>query len=359
MKSKKQKKEYFWTRLFVRPGRHKVHRQTKDRLFRFLFEKDREALLQLYNALNGTDYKDASRLQIVTIENAVYIVMKNDLAFVITGTLNLYEHQSTCNPNMPVRFLIYLAEEYQMIVEQAEESIYGSKQISLPTPQCIVFYNGEKEMPEEQILKLSDAFENKERQADVELTVRMLNINHGHNKVLMEKCRTLSEYAQFVAVSREYAAEGRPMQEALEEAVEYCIDHGILSEFLRRHRAEVLGMLLEEFDVEKYERTIKKEGYEEGHASGLREGRASGLREGHASGLREGHASGLREGHTSGLQEGKVGDILILLEQKGTIPDDLRERILSQKDETVLKQWLLAAASAEDIKAFCEKIGIS
>ena len=102
-------------------------------------------------------------------------------------------------------------------------------------------------------------------------------------------------------------------------------------------------MLLEEFDVEKYERTIKKEGYEEGHASGLCEGRASGLREGHAS----------------GLQEGRASDVLTILEQKGTIPDDLRERILSQKDETVLKQWLLAAASAEDIKAFCEKIGIS
>ena len=161
----------------------------------------------------------------------------------------------------------------------------------------------------------------------MELTVRMLNINHGHNKALMEKCRTLSEYAQFVAVSREYAAEGRPMQEALEEAVEYCIDHGILSEFLRRHRSEVLGMLLEEFDVEKYERTIKKEGYEEGHASGLQEGRAS--------------------------------DVLTILEQKGIVPADIRERILSQKDEAVLKEWLLAAASAEDIKAFCEKIGIS
>ena len=161
----------------------------------------------------------------------------------------------------------------------------------------------------------------------MELTVRMLNINHGHNKALMEKCRTLSEYAQFVAVSREYAAEGRPMQEALEEAVEYCIDHGILSEFLRRHRSEVLGMLLEEFDVEKYERTIKKEGYEEGHASGLREGRAS--------------------------------DVLTILEQKGIVPADIKERILSQKNEVVLKEWLLAAASAEDIKAFCEKIGIS
>ena len=212
-------------------------RQTKDRLFRFLFEKDREALLQLYNALNGTDYRDASRLQIVTIENAVYIVMKNDLAFVITGTLNLYEHQSTYNPNMPVRFLIYLAEEYQMIVEQA--------------------------------LRLSDAFENKERKADVELTVRMLNINHGHNKALMEKCRTL-----------------------------------------------------EEFDVEKYERTIKK------------------------------------EDHASGLQEGRALAVLTILEQKGTVPADIKDRILSQNDEVILKQWLLAAASVEDIKTFREKTEI-
>ncbi|MGN0280078.1 MAG: hypothetical protein ACI4C4_12055 [Lachnospiraceae bacterium] len=145
-----------------------------------------------------------------------------------------------------------------------------------------------------------------------------------------------SWYAQFVAVSREYAAEGRPMQEALEEAVEYCIDHGILSEFLRRHRSEVLGMLLEDFDVEKYERTIKKEGYEAGRA--------------------DGHASGLREGHASGLQEGRASDVLTILEQKGTIPTDLRERILSQKDETVLKQWLLAAASARDIENFREKM---
>ena len=144
----------------------------------------------------------------------------------------------------------------------------------------------------------------------------------------MEKCRTLAEYAQFVAVSREYAAEGRLMQEALEEAVEYCIDHGILSEFLRRHRSEVLGMLLEEFDVEKYERTIKKEGYEEGHA----------------------------DGHASGLQEGRASDVLTILEQKGTVPADIRESILSQKDETVLKQWLLAAASARDIESFREKM---
>lgn len=81
------------------------------------------------------------------VKNAVYVTMKNDLAFVLMGTLNMYEHQSTYSSNMSVRFLIYLAEEYQKIVEKAESSPYGTKLISLPMPQCVVFYNGEKEMP--------------------------------------------------------------------------------------------------------------------------------------------------------------------------------------------------------------------
>lgn len=251
------------------PWRRKVQRNVKDRLFRFLFEKDKEALLQLYNALNGTNYHDASELQIVTIENAVYVVMKNDLAFVLAGTLNLYEHQSTYNPNIPVRFLIYLAEEYQKLIERAEVSLYGSTRIKLPTPRCVVFYNGEKDSPEESVLKLSDAFANKERQADVELQVRMLNINYGHNKELMDRCRTLAEYAEFVAVSRQYINEGMKLQEALNEAIDYCLEHGILYEILREHWSEVLGMLLEEFDADKYERTIRMEGVELGIQQGI------------------------------------------------------------------------------------------
>ena len=244
-------------------GRRKVNGQVKDRLFRFLFEKDKEALLALYNALNGTDYQDSSDLEVVTIESAVYVVMKNDLAFVMAGTLNLYEHQSTYNPNMPVRFLIYLAEEYQKLLKQAERDIYGSRQVKLPTPQCIVFYNGEKEIPEEEILSLSDAFENRKVKASVELKVRMLNINHGKNRELMKKCRVLEEYALFVETSRQYLAEGMEKQEALNQAIDYCIDHDILSEFLRRYRAEVLGMLLEEFDVDKYERSLREEGQDQ------------------------------------------------------------------------------------------------
>lgn len=248
--------------------RKQMRRNVKDRLFRYLFEKDREALLDLYNALNGTAYQDSSQLEIVTIESAVYVVMKNDLAYILSGTLNMYEHQSTYSPNLPVRFLIYLAQEYQMVIEKAEKSLYGGGQITLPTPQCIVFYNGVNEIPEEQMLKLSDAFENKKARADVELSVRMLNINYGHNGQLMEKCRILEEYARLVAVTREYMAVEKDMQTALSRAVDYCIEKDILKEFLLRNRAEVLGMLLEEFDAEKYERTIRGEGREEGREEG-------------------------------------------------------------------------------------------
>lgn len=262
----KQKKRRNRTQKNVnrQPDQKRMQRDVKDRLFRYLFEKDRDALLELYNALNGTDYRDPWQLEIVTIESAVYVVMKNDLAYILSGTMSMYEHQSTYSPNLPVRFLIYLAQEYQTVIEQAERSLYGTGQISLPTPQCVVFYNGTKEMPEECTLRLSDAFENRRARADVELTVRMLNINYGHNERLMEKCKVLEEYSKLVDITRDYMLETKDIQIALSRAIEYCIENGILKEFLLKNRAEVLGMLLEEFDAEKYERTLRSEGREEG-----------------------------------------------------------------------------------------------
>lgn len=128
----------------------------------------------------------------------------------------------------------------------------------------MVFYNGTQREPEEQILNLSDAFINKDRKADLELRVRMLNINYGHNKELMEKCHVLKEYAMFVNLSRQFMEQGLPRQEAMESAIQYCIEQGILAETLTKYRAEVLGMILEEFDREKYERTIREDGLEIG-----------------------------------------------------------------------------------------------
>lgn len=250
-----------------------VYRQVKDRLFRCLFGKNKDALLQLYNALNGTDYEDTTGMEIVTIESAVYVAMNNDAAFLFAGTLSLYEHQSTMNKNMPVRFMLYLAEEYQKVIENAEISLYGSRRITLPMPKCVVFYNGENDAGEDAEesweMCLSDAFVDSGQKADVEVKVHVLNINYGHNQELMEECPLLEEYSHFVSISREYLAQGMERQEAYTVAIDYCIEHDILKNFLRENRMEVIGMLLREFDVEKYERSLREEGREEGKSQGL------------------------------------------------------------------------------------------
>ena len=234
-------------------------KQYKDRFFRTLFGNDKRALLEIYNALNGTEYTDVDELEIVTIESAIYVTYTNDVSFLLTGVINLYEHQSTVNPNMPVRFLIYLTQEYQKIISQSKDSVYSSKLIELPTPKCVVFYNGDKEQPDEKILKLSDAYMNKDISSDVELTVRMLNINYGHNKELMEKCKTLSEYSIFIETVNEYKKR-YPIEIAINMAIENCIENNILSDFLGNHEAEVLDMLALKFDRKKYDRNLREEG---------------------------------------------------------------------------------------------------
>ena len=280
--AKKKTTMYKWDLFFQRLQENIFHpkRQTKDILFRLVFGDDRQALLQLYNALHGTAYTNPHELQIVTLDNAIYISRKNDLAFLLAGSINMYEHQSTLNPNMPVRFLIYLAQEYQLLVESTDRSLYGSELIPLPTPQCVVFYNGTADTPDEYELRLSSAFSNQDVEPAVEVVVKVININYGHNEYLMQGCGMLSQYAQFVAVTREYANRYNNREEAMNAAIEYCIGHGILEDILRKHRSQVLGSLLEEFDEKKYARTLREEGYEAGRTDGFAEGEQYGLQQG-------------------------------------------------------------------------------
>ncbi|MCI5958676.1 MAG: hypothetical protein MRZ47_03270 [Lachnospiraceae bacterium] len=278
----KKKVTYKWDEFLKRlkDSIFRPKRQTKDIVFRLVFGNDRQALLQLYNVLHGTAYTDPHELQIVTLDNAIYISRKNDLAFLLAGSINMYEHQSTLNPNMPVRFLIYLAQEYQLLVESTDKSLYGSEMIPLPTPQCVVFYNGTADAPDEYELRLSSAFSNQDVEPAVEVVVKVININYGHNEYLMQGCGMLSQYAQFVAVTREYANRYNNREEAMNAAIEYCIGHGILEDILRKHRSQVLGSLLEEFDEKKYARTLREEGYEAGRTDGFAEGEQYGLQQG-------------------------------------------------------------------------------
>ena len=306
--AKKKTTKYKWDLFFQRLQENIFHpkRQTKDILFRLVFGNDRQALLQLYNVLHGTAYTDPHELQIVTLDNAIYISRKNDLAFLLAGSINMYEHQSTLNPNMPVRFLIYLAQEYQLLVESTDKSLYGSELIPLPTPQCVVFYNGTADTPDEYELRLSSAFSNQDVEPAVEVVVNVININYGHNEHLMQGCGLLSQYAQFVAATREYANKYDNREEAMNAAIEYCIEHGILEDILRKHRSQVLGSLLEEFDEKKYARTLREEGYEAGRTDGFTEGERCGLELGLERGKAEGERERDRTLINQWLQKGKV-----------------------------------------------------
>lgn len=153
-----------------------VKRDYKSRMFTMIF-KDKKELLKLYNAVGQRDYKDPELLTINTLENAIYMSMQNDLSFIIDSRLSLYEHQSTYNPNLPLRFLLYLSELYEKMI--TGKNVYGTKIIQIPAPKFIVFYNGKEERPEKEVIKLSDAYMVQDEKVSLELMVDVLNINAG------------------------------------------------------------------------------------------------------------------------------------------------------------------------------------
>ena len=256
----------------------RANRKYKDTVFRMLFS-DRENLLSLYNAVNGSNYENSDALEIVTLENAVYMGMKNDLAFIVDMGLFLYEHQSTYNPNMPLRDLFYISGEYQKLVNH--KSLYSSALQKIPAPNFIVFYNGTEREEDYWINYLSESYENLSGEPNLELKVLTLNINEGHNRELMEQCQSLREYAQYVAKVREYARES-DLDTAVEQAVDDCI----------------------EYDKEEEERKLREAEYEAGYNSGKQDGYNSGKQDGYNSGKQDGYNSGKQDGYNSGKQDG-------------------------------------------------------
>lgn len=290
----------------------KARRNYKDTLFRMIFN-DRESLLGLYNAVNGTDYHDVEDLEITTLENAVYMNMKNDVSFVFDFSLNLYEHQSTVNPNMPLRDLFYVSDLLQNIVK--DKDLYGTVPIKIPTPRFVVFYNGAAEQPEQKELRLSEAFLQETGRPELELLVTVLNINPGKNETLMESCTLLKEYMQYVEKVRGHLAK-YSLEKAVNLAVDECISEGILAEFLSRNKAEAIAMSIYEYDEEKHLKNL----FEEGKAAGMLEGKAEAIME--------------------------------LLKDFGAVPQTVKNRIYQESDIIMLGKWLKAAARASSVEEF-------
>ena len=237
----------------------RVNRKYKDSLFRKVFS-DRKDLLSLYNALNDTQYTDEEGLTVTTLEDVIYISMKNDVSFRLGGTMNLYEHQSSYNPNMPIRGLMYLARLYQNYIDDCEINVFSPVLKHLPSPKFVVFYNGSKDEPDQKILRLTDAFaeEGMSGESCLECCATMLNINYGHNYELMEKCRRLEEYSAFVAEVRKALEEGGNQRQAVDDAIDICIEKGVLRDILIRERAAIMNMVLS-CTEKQYERLVQKE----------------------------------------------------------------------------------------------------
>ena len=248
-----------------------VNRIYKDRLYKMIFN-DKSELLKLYNAINGTHYDDPAMLTITTLDNAIYMTMENDLSFIIDMRLALYEQQSTVNPNLPLRFLMYITDIYSAYTK--DMNIYGSKKVQIPLPSFVIFYNGVKSQPDRTEFLLSELFHPTTDQPALELKAVMLNINKGHNQELMNACHTLRDYSEYVARIRTYSAE-MPLTDAVEKAITECIHENILRDFLLKNRAEAKAMSIYEYDQAKHIRQEWEDAWEEGR----REGQESLLKE--------------------------------------------------------------------------------
>lgn len=291
-------------------------REYKDTVYRMLF-KEPDKALSLYNGLNGTAYTDASLLEFNTLENAIYMGMKNDLSFLILNQMHLYEQQSTYTPNMPLRVLLYVADLLQVFGK--DKTLYSSRQVKIPTPHFVVFYNGTDKLPERMELKLSDAFAIPTENPELELKVQILNINPGMNEDLKAKCPALREYVIYVEKVRKFT-KIMPLEEAVERAIEECIKDDILREFLLKQRAEVVKVSIYEYDEEKEMKLIREDERAVGVEIGIEIGRAEALLE--------------------------------LLEELGNVSDELRQKIVGLKDKDILKRWIKMAARAESVEEF-------
>lgn len=244
-----------------------IQSKVYDSLFIAVFGKDSERSkrwrLELYNALNNTNYTDPNALKLNTLENVLFIKMHNDVSFLIDSQLTLYEHQRTTNQNMPLRGFFYFAQLYHKYLIDAEEQLTTSKMIKIPNPNYIVFYNGDTNRDEDYEMRLSDAFMIEDKSGKFEWTARVLNINKDYNLSLQNKCKALYDYIQFTSRINENKEKGMTNEKAIDEAIDWASEQNLLEGFIKEQKAEVKMTLLTEFNEEASIRGWRKEGMQQ------------------------------------------------------------------------------------------------
>ena len=256
----------------------KHNRRYKDSVFVDLFGEDKDAkenFLSLYNALHGTHLDGSTELKPLRLDNVMYMSFCNDVSCLIDNKIIvLAEHQSTVNANMPIRFLEYAARLYEQIQNPRDRYLRKLKQI--PTPEFYVFYNGEEKYPAEAELRLSDAFTVKSAKPCLELLVKVININYNKDSKLLEKCKPLEEYTQFVETVRRHIR--FDAENGFKNAIKECIQNDILRDYLERKSREVMNMLIAEYDYDTDIAVQREESLSIGIQRGIEQGFTDGVR---------------------------------------------------------------------------------
>ena len=254
-------------------------RNYKSNVFVMLLEEKKRAL-ELYNAVNDSDYKDPEQVIIITIEGGFELSVQNDASFIFDNVLSIYEHQSTYCPNMPLRSLIY----FTTLVKKnyKDRDIFSRRLVKIPRPKFVVFYNGVESQPDYQEMRLYDCFIKNEEENEkdmLELVCRVYNINEGHNKELLDKCKWLSDYMVFIDKVREYHKnhDDEELHQDIEKAIDYCIKNNILKEFLKERRTEVLDVTAVDYTYERRMELNYNEGKEDVIVLGISQGIYPGL----------------------------------------------------------------------------------
>ena len=253
----------------------------KDNTFCTLFN-DKERIIELYNALTGSNYDKDTPVEIVTLENTFFGDRINDLSFIIDHRwIILTEQQSTLCPNLPLRSLVYIAREYEKLVFSRD--IYSKKLVKIPTPEFYVFYNGAEDAPVEQELLLSDAFMTKVAECgtiSLEVVVKFINVNYEKGAELLTKCKTMQGYSVLIYKIREKQKVHGNLAAAIEESIRECESEGILADFLKEHGGDIMSFLFEKMSREECEAVREADGYDRGFECGKREGEAVGFERG-------------------------------------------------------------------------------
>ncbi len=241
----------------------------KDRLFRAIFDDPdhRDWLLSLYNAVNDSHYTNAEDLEVTTLDDVIYTKMKNDISFLLNSQMSLYEHQSSYSPNLPLRGFLYYADLLRL--KYHDKKLYSSSLLKISTPNYVVFYNGPQDIGDKRILKLSDSFEIpvKNEEEIYEWTCTMLNINKGKNEKLMESCKALHDYSEYVSMVKGNLLSGKDLNTAVENALDEAVRRKFLSGYFEKHRARIKTMSLTEYDEEEAKKVYHDDGYREGAAA--------------------------------------------------------------------------------------------